>query len=189
MQSTLLVSSSEKVAGELCELLRSARYSPVTAAKSGVEARRLLSENEFDTVIINSPLTDEFGHELAIKAAEDSFAAVVIMAKSEIADEISEEVETYGVFVLAKPFGRAFFFQVLKLLSASRQRLSGLRNENTRLLDKIQEIRIIDRAKCVLIQHLNMTEQNAHRYIEKQAMDMRITRRAVAEGILKTYET
>lgn len=50
------------------------------------------------------------------------------------------------------------------------------------------EIRLIERAKEVLIEYLKMTEAQAHRYIEKQAMDMRITRREVAESIIKTYE-
>ena len=43
----------------------------------------------------------------------------------------------------------------------------------------------MDRAKCVLIEYLKMTESEAHRFIEKQAMDMRITKREVAERILK----
>ena len=47
---------------------------------------------------------------------------------------------------------------------------------------------MIDRDKCILIQYLNMTESEAHRYIEKQAMDMRTTRKTIAEGILRTYE-
>ena len=50
-------------------------------------------------------------------------------------------------------------------------------------------MRLIDRAKCVLIQYLTMTEPQAHRYIEKQAMDTRTTRREVAQQILRTYET
>lgn len=50
------------------------------------------------------------------------------------------------------------------------------------------EARLIERAKEVLMEYLKMTEAQAHRYIEKQAMDMRITRREVAESILKTYE-
>ena len=53
---------------------------------------------------------------------------------------------------------------------------------------KIEDIKMIDRAKCILIQYLNMTESEAHRYIEKQAMDMRTTRKTIAEGILRTYE-
>ena len=53
---------------------------------------------------------------------------------------------------------------------------------------KIEELRIVNRAKFVLIAYLKMSEATAHRYIEKQAMDMRITKREVAESILKTYE-
>ena len=63
-----------------------------------------------------------------------------------------------------------------------------MRAENSKLKQKIEDIRIIDRAKCILISYLGMSEQEAHRYIEKKAMDMRITKRAVAEGILKIYE-
>ena len=47
---------------------------------------------------------------------------------------------------------------------------------------------MIDRAKYVLMSSLRLSEQEAHRYIEKQAMDLRITKRAVAESLLKTYE-
>lgn len=65
----------------------------------------------------------------------------------------------------------------------------SLQSENTKLHQKIQEIRLVDRAKCTLIQYLHMTEQDAHRYIEKQAMDLRMTRREIAEEILKTYES
>ena len=51
----------------------------------------------------------------------------------------------------------------------------------------MEEIRMVNRAKWLLIEQLKMTEQQAHRYIEKQAMDRCITRRAVAEQILATY--
>ena len=52
----------------------------------------------------------------------------------------------------------------------------------------MEEIRLVDRAKCALIQYLSLTEPMAHRYIEKEAMDRRVSRREVAEGILRTYE-
>ena len=52
----------------------------------------------------------------------------------------------------------------------------------------MNEIRIVDRAKLVLITNLGMDEPHAHRYIEKNAMDMRITKRESAEMIIKTYE-
>ena len=66
--------------------------------------------------------------------------------------------------------------------------MAGLLQENRKLCRKIEDMGIVDRAKCVLIQVLKMTEPQAHRYIEKQAMNMRVTRRQVAEELLKTYE-
>ena len=65
----------------------------------------------------------------------------------------------------------------------------GLQKEHGRLQQKIEEMRLVDRAKCTLVQYLGLTEPQAHRYLEKQAMDMRMTRREVAEEILRTYET
>jgi response regulator NasT len=64
----------------------------------------------------------------------------------------------------------------------------SLHNENVKLQRKIEEIRLVDRAKCTLIEVLKFSEPQAHRYIEKQAMDLRCTRKQVAENILKTYE-
>ena len=54
--------------------------------------------------------------------------------------------------------------------------------------EKMVEIRIVNRAKCLLIEQLRMTEEEAHRYIEKQAMDRCVTKRTVAENILSTYK-
>ena len=76
----------------------------------------------------------------------------------------------------------------LKMASATNARLKNMQNLNKKLTQKIDDIKIVDRAKCLLISHLNMTETNAHKYIEKKAMDVRISRREVAENILKTYE-
>jgi response regulator NasT len=92
------------------------------------------------------------------------------------------------VFVVPKHCSRQFFFQSLRLAGAARSRLLVLHRENARLQTAIEEIRIVDRAKCALIQCLMMTEPQAHRHIEKQAMDLRVSKLDVAKTILKTYE-
>ena len=51
----------------------------------------------------------------------------------------------------------------------------------------MQEIRVGNRAKWMLIERLQMSEADAHRYIEKMAMDRCVSRREIAEGIIKTY--
>ncbi len=188
METILVVSSNEKVNSLIVELLKTQYFSNITAVKSGSEARRTLIDNVFDIIIINTPLIDEFGSELAINVITSTISSIILIVKSEMADEIANKVENYGVFVVPKPISKQFFFQCLKFISTSRKRILGLKNENIKLQQKIEEIRLIDRAKCVLIQYLNFTESQAHRYIEKQAMDMRITKKEIAEGILKTYE-
>ena len=64
-----------------------------------------------------------------------------------------------------------------------------MEKKNASVEEKIEEIRIVNRAKCLLIEQLKMTEPEAHRYIEKQAMDTRLSKREVAEHIIRTYDT
>ncbi|MDF2686746.1 MAG: response regulator, partial [Clostridia bacterium] len=70
IESVLIVSSSDKGNEALSQLLKSTSYTNITVAQNGGEARRLLSQDEFDLVIINSPLSDEFGHELCIMLSD-----------------------------------------------------------------------------------------------------------------------
>lgn len=188
MDSVLLVSSTDKSIEFISQLLKEDSAAQITTAQSGSEARRMYSGQDYDLIIINAPLSDEFGHELATIAAEKTMSGVIMMVKSELADDVAAKVENFGVFVLPKPLSRQLFFQTLKLVTAAGRRLQMLKRENLKLQKNIEEIRLIDRGKCALIQYLSMTEEQAHKYIERQAMDMRITKKEVAEGILRTYE-
>lgn len=189
MNSVLLASSNDKGTDMLVQLIKAENSTQVSIVENGGEARRILLSNDYDLVIINSPLSDEFGHDLSTLVTEKSNAGVILIVKSEIADGVAAKVENYGVLVVAKPISRPIFYQAIKLIYASRKRILGLQSENVKLHNKIEEIRMVDRAKCALIQYLNYTEQQAHRHIEKQAMDMRMTRKEVAESIIKIYET
>ena len=79
-------------------------------------------------------------------------------------------------------------YNAVKLLSVYAARLKKLEQKNRTMQEKMTDIRTINRAKWLLIENLNMSENDAHRYIEKQAMDTRSTRREVAEGIIRTYD-
>lgn len=121
--------------------------------------------------------------------AETHVCGIILVVKTDVAEDVEAKVEDYGVVVVPKPINRAFFYHAVKMVLTARRRLMVLQTENVKLQQKIEEIRLVDRAKCCLIQYLNMTEAQAHRHIEKQAMDTRRTRREVAEGILQTYES
>lgn len=188
--SALIVSGTEKGSNLIEDLMRNTSgISDFFYTRNGSEARRILIENSYDIIIINTPLADEFGHDLALYASTNTVSGLILIVKSEIYEEICDRVEDYGILVLSKPLSRQTFYSAVKLVSATQKRLLILEKENMKLQKKIEEIRLVDRAKCVLIQYLNMTEAEAHRYIEKQAMDMRKTKKTIAENILNTYDS
>ncbi len=188
MENVLVVSRSEKAQQAVKNLLQEMGHPNILVADSGSEARQKLGQYAFELVLVHAPLPDEFGHELAIMVTETSTAGVMMLVKHEIADEVGARIEEYGILTVGLPIARAVFYQSVKLITATRNRMLGLKRENVQLQKKIEEIRLVDRAKCALIQYLNLTEQQAHRYIEKQAMDLRQTRRQIAESIVRTYE-
>jgi response regulator NasT len=169
-------------------MLSYASLTTVNSVKTADEARRLITSVDYDLYIINTPLTDEFGENLSRGIIEKLSGEVILLVRADRFEEVSDKMSEFGVLAVSKPVGRSAFWSAVKMAQASHNRFNRMRRENVKLQQKIEDIRIIDRAKCVLISHMSMTEPEAHKYIEKQAMDMRITRREVAEGILKTYE-
>ena len=186
--SVLAVSASLKFVETLRTLLPEGRYGPVTVLHDAAAARRALAENSYDLVLINTPLPDEFGTRLALDAGESSSAGVLLLVKAEHCPDIEAQVSAHGVLTLAKPTSAQLFAQTLRLLCITRERLRGMEKKAVTLQEKMEEIRLVNRAKWLLIEELKMTEQEAHRYIEKQAMDRCVTRRAVAEQILSIYQ-
>ena len=188
MDNILIVSNTSSTMGIIADLLRSEKISNIVTAQKSSDAKRYIMDMDFDLIVIDTPLPDELGLDLSIFSAEKSRAGIILIVDMTRALEISAEVEDYGIFALPKPVSSEFFYMGTKLLTAARKRVFMLENENQKLQKKIEEIRIVDRAKLVLIQTLKMTEPQAQRYIEKQSMDLRQTRLQTAENVLRTYE-
>ena len=165
-------SSNEYISARLAEL----GYTRPTIIPSGAEARRRMLESDFELIVVNAPLPDEFGHELCSSAVEKTDAGVVLLAKAAAAEQLS------------KPFSNTLFLQAIHLAAASNHRLQLLRQENARMQEKIAQVRLVSHAKCCLVEREQMSEDAAHRYIEKRAMDTRRSRAEIAQEILDSYE-
>ncbi len=185
--SVLVVSSSETFNSAATDLLSPSRYQPVVFTSNISEAKRHFAERSFDFVIINSPLPDESGTRFAIDCCSSMTTSVLLIIRSDIYAEIHGKVVVHGVFTLPKPTSKAVIMHALGWLSSSRERLRKLEKKTLSVEDRMKEIRIINRAKILLVSELHMTEQEAHRYIEKQAMDACVSKCEIAENIIKTY--
>ena len=171
-------SSNEYISARLTEL----GYARPIIVPSAAEARRRMLESDFELIVVNSPLPDEFGHELCADAVEKTDAGVIFLAKAAAAEQLLTPLSEEGVLLVTKPFSNTFFLQAIHMAAASNHRLLLLRQE------KLARVRLVSRAKCCLIELGHMTEAEAHRYIEKKAMDTRRDRAEVAQEILDSYD-
>lgn len=187
MDNILLISKSQKICEVIKEFLMSAGYENISYSSSASGARRLLSAAAFSLSIIDMPLPDENGSELALYIVQNFDCSCIILAPGDIEGNIDEVVEDYGVMVLTKPLNRNFFLKMIKFAMTSGRRINDSRNEIKRLQRKLDELKIVTRAKLALMEKLKITEIQAHKYIERQAMDLRITKEEVANAILKKY--
>ena len=184
--SILIVSASDKFTDAVKALLSGSHYDPVLVARNANAARRLCAERTFDHVLINAPLPDETGTRFALDVSTNE-TVVLLAVPAEIHTEIFDSAAEHGVFTLSKPLSVASMRLALNWLCSARERLRLTEQKTISLEDKMNEIRLVNRAKWLLISELKMTEPDAHRYIEKQAMDRCISKGSVARDIIGTY--
>lgn len=187
MKELLLINSNDKYKEPLLTLLHQCGLKQIDLAYSGSEVRRLTQNQNYPMAIINTPLADEFGHELASYLSRKSGCLVLMLVKNEIADEMSVKVLHDGILVLAKPLNRGSFTQAIRLMTACAQRIRLLQGENEKLRTTLQQDRVISRAKCLLIERGGFSEEQAHHFLEQQAMNQRTTRYEVARDICAQY--
>lgn len=184
----LCVSDTEKGKTFIESLLPQNAVLNLKFAANGNSALHTVKSEKIDICIINSPLKDVCAIELSEKIIASCEAAVLLFVKSDLYGEAVRRTENLGVFTVEKPNSEKLIRQAVNLIFSVKRREKANTDKITSLEAKLDEIKIVNRAKLVLMQYLKMDETKAHRYIEKQAMDRRITRREVAEIIITTYE-
>jgi response regulator NasT len=188
LERGLVVSSSTESAGFIGGMLKRLSCTSVAAARSVGEARQLLIENDYDVAVINAPLPDETGEAFARGAIGHGIGQILLLVPSEYLREMAAHVENAGILTVGKPINQDLLWNALTLARAAANRIDRALRENRTLERKIDDIRIISRAKCVLSARFGFTEEEAHKALERQAMDARVSMRVIAERILKTYE-
>ena len=156
----------------------------IEVRKSAATARRCILERYYDIVLINSPLPDETGMELAIYVTEQSNASVLLVPPQDIFEDILQQVTDHGIFVVPKPSPRGRIDKAVRYLVAVQNRMRALEKKIQTAEEKLEELRTVSKAKCLLIEQRKMTEDEAHRLIGKMAMDNGISRGRAAQRIL-----
>lgn len=185
--SVLLVSASEKLNTAVLPLFPGTDFWPVTTVGSLSRAKRLLLQQNYDLVVINAPLPDGMGTDFAMKLCGETDAAVALLIRSELYEETNAKALPAGVVVVSKPTNSQLLTQVIRGLCAMCERLRAVRQRQSTVEEKMEEIRRMNRAKWLLIEQEGLTEQEAHQRILRIAMEQRISKRDAADQIIQTY--
>ena len=185
MEKVLIISSNKGASEVLVDFIRTSFGCTPKLVESAYQAKSYLEgDTGTELAMINSPLMDESGFGLAEYIIENTSANCIYIIKGENAEKIGERAEKTGIIVVGKPFSKNLLYQLVKTIDIAVARSIKLYNENLRLEQKIAEIRVIDKAKFMLMQYHGMTEAEAHTYVEKYAMDKRKKKSIAASEII-----
>ena len=186
--SLLLITDSRSTAAHFAAFLPADRFAPELNVCSPLEAGYVLDEADYDVVVVDSSVRSEDASLLAARAADHGAAGVLLLAEAAQYDAVAAYAEANGFMALKSPADPELLRQSLAMMATVSSRLRALADRAESLQAKMDELRVVNRAKLLLIQRFKMTEKQAHRFIEKNAMDRCVTRRAIAEKIIRTYD-
>ena len=148
-------------------------------------ARQRMERERVDLMVVYSPLPDESGVQGALEIAARFPVGILLLVRPEVYEQVAYSVGDAGIFVLARPAQRNSVRQALQVLAVMQRRLEVLESQNAKLRKKLDDLRVISRAKCLLAEKRGMTEEEGHHYLEKVAMDSCITKLEAAEDIMR----
>jgi len=186
IKNVLVVTDNRSFFDSITMVLPPDEYT-VTIASCGTEARRFIVSREFDILVVDSPLTDEHGLNFAADYVDSSMGILLVCPPDQY-DMMAAEGEENGIIVLSSANPPAFIYIAVQMLASMVKRLKLMEKKNRTLQEKMDDIRVVNKAKWALIDKKGMSEGEAHKYIEKMSMDKRISRRETAELVLEMLE-
>jgi len=187
----LIVSASKAVINQLGELFVKAGFSAYTCVGDVHSAKGILIETDMDLVIIDAPLPDEDAAKFAMDLAKSKSLdfSIVMLTKAGLYDQNLYQAERMGIVIYKKPLDPHLLLQTIRLLLSFKVKIKKLESKADRLEQKLQDDRLVYRAKFLLIEKLKMSEQDAHYYIEKTAMDRCVKKTKVAKELIQMYDS
>jgi response regulator NasT len=184
--NAVIVSVDDRITDLMATALYKGGFSQVSVTDGdGIEAISDSSDFAlavFDLTSADSPLKD------SAVAVSRGIPNVLVCAPEDDFEEILKTVNGEKIFVIPRDFS-IHFLDAAVHNTATALRLTTEYNKRVKKAEtKLADIKTIERAKWVLAKYLNFSEAEAHRYIQKNAMDRRQPQIEIAKDILRTYE-
>ena len=183
---TVLIAEDEVlIRMDLKEMLTEEGYDVVGEAGDGKAAIELATEHRPDLVILDVKMPVLDGIAAAEAIARDRIAPVVMLTAFSQRDLVERARDAGAMAYLVKPFNITDLVPAIELAVSRFQELAQLEKEVAGLTDRLETRKAVDRAKGILQEGLTLSEPEAFRWIQKTAMDLRLSMRQVAEGVIE----
>ena len=188
-KSSLLIAAESENTFKILRSIVGAQFTEVLHAPTMAKARQLLSSNRVDVLAINTPLPDEAGVETAISlSAHKQDTGILLIVKQESYAQVCYKTQGSGIFVMSRPLRKEQFLEAVQMILVMQKKVTSLMESNEKLRRKLEDAGVISRAKCLLIEYQHMTEDEAHHYLEAEAMDEALPKAEIARRVIFELE-
>ena len=170
---------------DLAEMLGEEGYDVVGQAGDGEKAVELAEELRPDLVVLDVKMPKLDGISAAQRIAEQRIAPVVILTAFSQRDLVERARDAGAMAYLVKPFSKTDLVPAIEMAVSRFGELQMLEAEVADLTERLETRKVVDRAKGVLQKQLDLSEPDAFRWIPKTAMDLRLSMKQVADGVVE----
>ena len=169
---------------DLAEMLVDEGYDVVGQAGDGQQAVELAEGLRPDLVILDVKMPVLDGIAAAERIAGQRIAPVVMLTAFSQRDLVERARDAGAMAYLVKPFSQSDLAPAIEMAVSRFAEITVLESEVADLADQLETRKAVERAKNVLQRDLGLTEPDAFRWIQKTAMDLRLSMRQVADGVI-----
>ncbi|GAW91648.1 ANTAR domain-containing response regulator [Calderihabitans maritimus] len=172
----------------LKEMLTKAGYIIVAEAGDGLSALKAIKSMHPDLAILDARLPVKDGLEVAKIIEEDRVAPVLLLTAYNHKDIVQQAKDSWVFAYLVKPVNEANLFPAIEIAIANYRRMLSLEREIHRLKETLETRKLVERAKGILMEVLDLSEAEAFKKIQKESMNKRTSMRQIAQSIIVAYE-
>jgi two-component system, response regulator PdtaR len=174
---------------DLKEMLQEEGFEVVAEVADGASAVRLTRELGPDLVILDVKMPVMDGIQAAEEIAKERLAAILILTAFSQRDLVEKARRAGAMAYLVKPFQKHDLLPAVEIAAGRFREMSGLEAAVDDLQGRLEARKIVERAKGLLQEREGLSEADAFRFVQRQAMERRLTMRQVAEQIVERFET
>lgn len=184
----LIAMSSDAAITKLKTLLTKSGYTVVDYAKDGHECLRKIRALKPDLSILDYNLNQMNGYEVSKVAIEDKLCSVILITSASQEGVITNLRNESGFTCMVKPLNKIALINSIDLMIKNSKKIRELERQIEELKTTLNTRKEVERAKGLLMKHLNLSEDEAFKRIQKQSMDRGIPMKEIARAIILAYD-